>query len=47
VGVLAPEVELLFPHQDNVERRPDIWLANRKVYDNANRNAYGLRRSAV
>ena len=43
VGVLAPEVELLFPPQDNVERRPDIWLANRRVYDNANRNAYGLR----
>jgi putative ABC transport system permease protein len=43
VGVLAPPMELLFPPQDNVEGRPDIWLANRRVYDNANRNAYGLR----
>ncbi len=34
---------MLFPPQDNVEARPDIWIANRLTYDNANRNGYGLR----
>ncbi len=43
VGVLAPGFELLFPPADEVEARPDIWIANRARYDNANRNAYGLR----
>ena len=27
VGVLAPGFELMFPPADNVERRPDIWIA--------------------
>ena len=29
VGVLAPNVELLFPPTANVERQPDVWLAAR------------------
>jgi predicted permease len=43
VGVVAPGMELLLPPQTNVERRPDIWIANRLTYDNANRNTFGLR----
>lgn len=43
VGVLAPRFELLFPPADNVEARPDVWVANRLTYNNANRNGYGLR----
>ena len=43
VGVLAPGLELLMPPGTNVERRPDIWIANRLTYDNANRNTFGLR----
>jgi putative ABC transport system permease protein len=43
VGVLAPRLELLMPPETNVERRPDIWIANRLSYDNANRNTFGLR----
>ena len=43
VGVLAPGLELLLPPATNVERRPDIWVANRLAYDNANRNTFGLR----
>ena len=43
VGVLAPGFELLFPPGTNVEQRPDIWIANRLNYNNANRNTFGLR----
>jgi putative ABC transport system permease protein len=43
VGVLAPGFELMFPPADNVERRPDIWIASRQPYNNANRMTYGLR----
>ncbi|MFN2444698.1 MAG: ABC transporter permease [Vicinamibacterales bacterium] len=43
VGVLAPGVELTFPPTANVEQRPDIWVADRLNYDNANRNTFGLR----
>ena len=43
VGVLAPGFELLFPPGTSVEQRPDIWIANRLNYDNANRNTFGLR----
>ncbi len=42
VGVLAPGFELLFPAADNVETRPDVWIASRQRYDNAQRNGYGL-----
>jgi putative ABC transport system permease protein len=43
VGVLAPGFELLLPPETNVEQRPDILIANRLVYNNANRNTFGLR----
>jgi putative ABC transport system permease protein len=43
VGVLAPGFELLLPPDANVEQRPDVWIANRLGYNNANRNTFGLR----
>jgi putative ABC transport system permease protein len=43
VGVLAPGFEILFPPGTNVEPRPDIWIALRLNYNNANRNTFGLR----
>jgi predicted permease len=43
VGVLAPGFELLFRPEDNVEAAPDVWIANRLTYNNANRNTYSLR----
>src|SRR5438093_6454063 len=43
VGVLAPRFELLFAPGDNMETVPDVWIANRLTYNNANRNMYGLR----
>jgi predicted permease len=43
VGVLTPGFELTFPPAANVEQRPDIWIADRLSYDNANRNTFGLR----
>ena len=43
VGVLAPGFELLFPAADGVEPRPDVWIAQRFRYNNANRLGYGPR----
>ena len=43
VGILAPGLELMFAPGTNVEQRPDFWIANRFVYNNANRNTFGLR----
>jgi predicted permease len=43
VGVLAPGFELLFPPGANVERTPDVWIAARIRYDNAQRNTFFLR----
>ncbi|MGH9314179.1 MAG: ABC transporter permease [Vicinamibacterales bacterium] len=43
VGVLSPGFELLFPPGTNVEQKPDIWIANRLSYNNANRHQFGLR----
>ncbi|MFZ0588999.1 MAG: ABC transporter permease [Bryobacteraceae bacterium] len=43
VGVLAPGFELLFPPSLNVERLPDIWLAARLNYDNAQRKTFTHR----
>jgi predicted permease len=37
VGVLAPGFELLFPPKTNIRRRPDVWVAQRLTYDNADR----------
>lgn len=43
VGVLSPNFELLFPPQDNMEAKPDVFVANRINYNNANRNTFGIR----
>jgi putative ABC transport system permease protein len=43
VGVLAPGFELLFRPAANVERKPDIYIALRRAYDNRNRNGFFLR----
>ncbi len=43
VGVLAPGFELLFPPDAQIERTPDVWIAARIRYDNAQRNAFFLR----
>jgi predicted permease len=43
VGVLAPGFELLFPPDTGVERNPDVWIAARLRYDNAQRNSFFLR----
>jgi predicted permease len=43
VGILSPGFELHFPPGTNVEQKPDIWIANRLTYNNANRNTFGLR----
>ncbi len=42
VGVLRPHFELLFPPQMNVETAPDIWVADRLAYDNAQRLTFGF-----
>jgi predicted permease len=43
VGVLAPRFQLYFPASANQEPVPDIWLANRLSYDNADRNSFSIR----
>ncbi|HEU4926402.1 MAG TPA: ABC transporter permease [Vicinamibacterales bacterium] len=43
VGILSPGFELHLPPGTNVEQKPDIWIANRLGYDNANRNTFSLR----
>jgi predicted permease len=43
VGVIAPGFELLFPPNLNVERVPDVWLAARLNYDNAQRKTFTHR----
>ncbi len=43
VGVLAPGFELLFPPAANVEQHPDVWIAARLAYDNAQRNNVSLQ----
>src|SRR5438876_8558204 len=42
VGVLAPGFQLYFPSSTNVEPVPEVWLANRLGYDNANRNGVSI-----
>jgi putative ABC transport system permease protein len=42
VGVLAPGFQLYFPSAANVEPVPELWLANRLGYDNANRNGVSI-----
>jgi predicted permease len=43
VGVLAPGFQLYFPSSANVEPAPEVWIANRLGYDNANRNGVSIR----
>ena len=43
VGVLEPGVELLFLPDKNVERHPDLWLAQRMAYDERARLGLFLR----
>jgi putative ABC transport system permease protein len=43
VGVLAPRFQLYFPSAANVEPAPEVWIANRLGYDNANRNGVSIR----
>lgn len=43
VGVLAPHFQLYFPPTADQEANPEVWLANRIGYDNANRNAVSMR----
>src|SRR6267378_2415630 len=42
VGVLAPGFHLYFPSAANVEPVPEVWLANRIGYNNANRNGVSI-----
>ena len=43
VGVLAPNLELLFPPGTNVDPRPDILIANRVNFETGARNNVSLR----
>src|SRR5882724_10368473 len=43
VGVLAPGFQLYFPSSANVEPVPEVWIANRLNYDNANRKSVSIR----
>ena len=42
-GVLAPGFQLYFPSSANTEPAPEVWIANRLGYDNANRNGVSIR----
>ncbi len=42
VGVLAPHFRLYFPPEAETESDPEIWIANRLNYDNANRNSVSI-----
>jgi predicted permease len=43
VGVLAPRFQLYFPPSANIEAEPEVWIANRLTYDNADRNSVSIR----
>ncbi len=43
IGVLAPGFELLFPPKADVERSPDVWIATRLSYNNADRKTLMYR----
>ncbi|MGB6625613.1 MAG: ABC transporter permease [Candidatus Acidiferrales bacterium] len=43
VGVLAPGFQLYFPPESNVDAAPQLWIANRLNYDNANRNSVSIQ----
>ncbi len=42
VGVLAPNFQLYFPPEAETESDPEIWIANRLDYNNANRNGVSI-----
>jgi predicted permease len=42
VGVLAPGFRLYFPPEAETDSDPEIWIANRLNYDNANRNQVSI-----
>lgn len=42
VGVLAPHFQLYFPPEAETESNPEVWIANRLNYDNANRNSVSI-----
>jgi predicted permease len=43
VGVVAPNFQLYFPPEAGEESAPDIWVANRLDYDQANRMTFSIR----
>jgi putative ABC transport system permease protein len=43
VGVLAPGFQLYFPAAANEQAEPEVWIANRLNYNNANRNGVSIR----
>jgi predicted permease len=43
VGVLEPGFQLYFPAAANEEAAPEVWIANRLNYNNANRNGVSIR----
>ena len=43
VGVLAPGFQLYFPASSEILTKPDIFIANRLRYDNANRLSVSMR----
>jgi predicted permease len=42
-GVLAPGFRLYFPPDADEENAPDIWMANRLAYNEADRNGFSIR----
>src|SRR5258708_16269757 len=42
VGVVGPGFQFYFPTAAKVEPAPEVWLANRLGYDNANRNGVSI-----
>lgn len=42
VGVLAPHFRLYFPPEAQTDPDPEIWIANRLNYDNADRNEVSI-----
>jgi putative ABC transport system permease protein len=42
VGVLAPHFRLYFPPEAETATDPEMWIANRLNYDNANRNGVSI-----
>jgi predicted permease len=42
VGVLAPHFQLYFPPAQDTEAAPEMWVANRLNYDNANRKQVSI-----